>query len=222
VIIGIIAAITVPTVIANSNANANLAKIKKNYSTFSQAIMRSKSENGPIDEWYEAVNKEPNAYFSTYLKPYINIMRICEDYNSCGYNSITPWKFLNNSKYNWNINTSEGRLFFYLLDGVFIALQTGAYSGCSKYNDDGSCAKNSFESIATPNIIMDINGPKKPNVFGKDVFFMSFSNSKGVIPYGDSLNQDTIKNDCSKGHSGFYCLKYLMLNGWNYPKGYPI
>jgi type II secretory pathway pseudopilin PulG len=196
VIIGIIAAITVPTVIANSNANANLAKIKKNYSTFSQAIMRSKSENGPIDEWYEAVNKEPNAYFSTYLKPYINIMRICEDYNSCGYNSITPWKFLNNSKYNWNINTSEGRLFFYLLDGVFIALQTGAYSGCSKYNDDG--------------------------FFGKDVFFMSFSNSKGVIPYGDSLNQDTIKNDCSKGHSGFYCLKYLMLNGWNYPKGYPI
>lgn len=221
VIIGVVAAITVPVIIANANAEAKLEKIKKSYSVFSQEIMRARIDNGPIDEWYEMADKNADKYYSMFFRPYFNILKTCRDYQSCGYNTVTPWKYLNNENFGWYISNDISRFFFFLGDGQFVAVKTGSYSECLKYDKDGNCIQNGLEYDTEPTIIIDVNGPKQPNIIGKDVFLMQFSDEKGVLPYCYKYDDEQVKENCKKNSAGSCCLKWLMGNGWKYPEKYP-
>ena len=221
VIIGIVVAITVPIIIANANAEAKLEKIKKSYSAFSQGIMRSRIDNGPIDEWYEMADKNADKYYSMFFKPYFNVLKTCRDYQSCGYNTVTPWKYLDGSTFEWWISNDISRFFFYLGDGQFAAIKTGGYGDCLKYDDNGKCLQSGLKYDTEPSIIIDVNGPKPPNIIGKDVFLMQFSEEKGVLPYCYTYTDEQVKANCTKNSSGMCCLKMLMGNGWIFPEKYP-
>ena len=163
VIIGVIAAITIPSLVANSNKEETLSKLKKSYSTMAQAIMRSQSDNGPIEDWYSDVDMNATEYFNQYFKPYLQINNICMSGINCGYQSNTPWKFLNGNLYDWNIinmsETSSTRFFFNLSDGTFVGIKTGK-SGCVEYNNDGNCKEYGYLHDTEPTVVVDINGAK--------------------------------------------------------------
>lgn len=50
-IIGIVAALTLPSVITKYQKKQTVAQLKKAYSTISQALVTSQYENGNISEW---------------------------------------------------------------------------------------------------------------------------------------------------------------------------
>lgn len=89
-IIGIVAAMTIPTLIKNHQKQATLTNLKKSYSDLSEAIRKSEVDNNSLVDW--VFNSGGNSvaasrlFFDTYLKPYMSIMRTCPDGNdfTCG------------------------------------------------------------------------------------------------------------------------------------------
>ena len=187
-----------------------------------QAIMRSQSSNGPVEDWYSDVNMNAKEYFEQYFKPYLQINKTCSGGLNCGYESITPWKHLNGDVYIWNLsNDTSSRLLFHLSDGTFVAVKTGEYP-CAEYDENGQCIKNEFRNDTEPTIIVDINGAKKPNMLGRDVFLMQINKEYGVVPYCNHADKDTVNNNCKKGGNGSCCLKKIMNDSWNFSDSYPI
>ena len=75
-IIGVVAALTLPALISNYKKQETTARLKKFYSTMSQAIILSENDNGSSKEWTKAyyldLDDDSNKsltlnYFNTYL-----------------------------------------------------------------------------------------------------------------------------------------------------------
>ena len=86
VVIGVIAAITVPTIVANYRREATSAKLKKFYSTLHQVSYRAKADGKDWNDW--ALDSNPvadltngvtggsKAFSEYYLTPYLNKMAV--------------------------------------------------------------------------------------------------------------------------------------------------
>lgn len=57
-IIGIVAAMTLPTVINDSTERETVAKVKKFYSVMNQALLMAISKHGYVDEWTFCAEKK--------------------------------------------------------------------------------------------------------------------------------------------------------------------
>src|SRR5574344_2889396 len=88
-IIGVVAALTIPTLINSYKKQEESVKLKKFYSSMTQAIKLSEIENGSCEDWVkpDRVDDENGLvestayslamnYFDTYLKPYFKFMKI--------------------------------------------------------------------------------------------------------------------------------------------------
>lgn len=91
-IIGIVAALTMPSLIAHHRKVATASKLKKFYSTMEQAIRFGEAEYGDSNEWvkagqqtdkngavdYDADSNNTKEFFMTYLAPYFKYTEIAE------------------------------------------------------------------------------------------------------------------------------------------------
>ena len=89
VIIGVVAAITVPNIIANSRHSAASAKIVKFYSTLSQASFKAKADGNDWNYWAESANAASDSTSDTvyefakqYILPYFNYYKYKLEGNS--------------------------------------------------------------------------------------------------------------------------------------------
>ncbi len=223
VVIGIIVSITVNNIFVSTFKREVLSKLKKNYASFAHAILLSKFENGSINNWYDMAEKNAYNYYNLFLRKYLQTGNICTDYKDCGYKNSKPWKYLNGDVYNWTImEEKETRVFFYLNDGTFVAVKTGSLS-CSKKDSNGICiGEQNAASLEAPVVIIDINGGKEPNMFGKDVFLLYLDNDTGVVPHGKTYTKSLINSNCSLSDKGTCCLMRIIGNSWQFDKDYPI
>ena len=80
VIIGVIAAITVPTLIHKMRREEVETKLKRVYSVMNQAINMSKIDNGDFDSWdWASLNKtyvSNKVFFDKYIGKYLKVMKI--------------------------------------------------------------------------------------------------------------------------------------------------
>lgn len=201
-IIGVVAALTLPTLISNYRKQEVVARLKKFYSILSQAIILSENDNGPSKEWtkvyYGGLEDASNKtlalnYFNNYLKAYIKYTQI--DENPPAINSA--------STINRNIR-------IYLSDGSYF------------YMKNGACM----------DIDYDVNGSKAPNAYGADIFKFIIcpeekyknecGSDKNFCPYCPIANCDTREKALQKCKtSPAMCAKILMMDGWEFKKDYP-
>lgn len=74
-IIGVVAALTMPAVIANYQKQETVSKLKKFYSVMQQAITRAELEYGNIEDWDFGKNDETILFFNKYLRPYLQVAK---------------------------------------------------------------------------------------------------------------------------------------------------
>ena len=74
-IIGVVAAITMPTLINNYKEKATVNKVKKFYSMMSQAYLMSVKDNEHADSWNvgNGVSSTTARQLASYFKPYLKI-----------------------------------------------------------------------------------------------------------------------------------------------------
>jgi hypothetical protein len=71
-------------------------------------------------------------------------------------------------------------------------------------------------------VIVDINGSKGPNTYGKDVFefYADFDKNK-VLPLGSNYTTAQINHYCSKNSIGDSCATKIIKDGWKIADDYP-
>ncbi|MBQ8459206.1 type II secretion system protein [bacterium] len=204
-IIGVVAAITIPNLIKNYQKSQIELSLKRSYSIMTQALKMSIAENGDIDGWKLPQNDtadECHDFVKTYIFPYMKVINDCGVEQGCFGNP----EYLMNGSIAENINDTKGKTIkFTTIDGINIAVYT---SGTSN----------------TIHIYFDVNGNKKPNTRGKDIFefiipvFTEQNNTEHILlPNGYYDNT----NDCKTNNSGFVCAKLIFNNNWKFPKDYP-
>ena len=204
VIIGIVAALTIPTAITKYQKQETVSGLKKAYSSFNQAVSRSVADNGHYSTWDLSGNNnsQRTAFFlNKYIFPYLQVVKKCTPTsNECWPNYI--YAPLHNQGYECSAVLSDGSRIF-------------AWVG-----QDSSHAW----------FLVDINGEKKPNKLGRDVFlfllrfFAVNSNDKvGLFPsglgYQELPSRETLRQQCSIYPEK--CSSLIMVDGWQIKDDYP-
>ena len=206
-VIGIIAALTLPTLISHYKTKEAGSRLKKFYSAMSQAILLSENDNGPSSEWlktYYVTDGEGNYdgqanrnleldYFNTYLKPYLKYLKLDENPDDMQDETTGQAKSI-------RIHFADGSYF-------------------NMYN--GACMDLDF----------DINGLKQPNKAGVDVFkFIICPKSHALTECGGNKNwcsycplcdtREAAYNRCKT--NGVFCARLIMMDNWEFSKDYPF
>ncbi len=204
VIIGVIAAISVPTIVANANQKANESRAKKVYSTLANAMTMAKANGADFDfEVANDSNANMKAWYDKYLKSLIT-MKTCYDKMGCWHEGDTKGLDGKNVYYNRpQVGVGANIITAVLNDGSFINID--AYGKASIYNYFGTRITANSGLV----VFFDVNGAKKPNVLGKDIYVVVFSEN-GVMPAWKHKSPSERKKDCSKQGQGYSCLNNIL------------
>ena len=217
-VIGVVAAVTMPTLVQNYKKHIVETRLAKFYTTMNEAIRMSETVNGDKMYWEDIghgfekdeegnVDKTksiPLAWFNKYLRPYLNGANI-------------------------EVNNLAGDVMIYFNDGSLCLLSQFAlhyYPNAKdfmeyKVLENGQLANNA-----------EISGIKS------FVFFfypydkqVKYHYKKGVEPYKAGgwngtkemlLNSSNIGCNENATNERAYCTALIQMNGWKIPKDYPF
>lgn len=223
-IIGIVAAMTIPTLISNYQKSQVLGQIKSTYAQLNNAIQMATVEYGTdINQWYIPYDTAANAtkYFvETYLLPNLKTISVCgADTSSACLHLV---KYLNSSTNTYISGYSNGYAFT-MANGCMVEVMAADLNGPSVAD-------------VRVQVFFDVNGKNKPNILGKDAFIVELGgapwqanvNKNKFMPYGwavgdertDYTNFDGTNCDKTTGN-GQRCLGLIMYDGWQIKDDYP-
>lgn len=187
-IIGVVAALTIPSVVNNYKKQQFRTGLKKEYSVLLQALDMYKGANG------EPLKKEnctlQRVAFKNIIKPYLKILVDCENgeevtYTKCLVNGVYTGKYTYKTYSGINARETffdDGQLI--LNDGSHLLFENS----------------NSVTFNGTVYVSVDINGYNKlPNKWGEDVFTFQLMDDGRLLPMGAEDTDYTDQNIyCSK------------------------
>lgn len=193
-IIGIIAEMTIPTVMHDVQQQVLKTMWKKEYSVLSQVVSQMAQDNGgSIKGLFTS-----DAVARDMFKQYLGTIKQCDDGGSFGNCWAADYKRLDGGDHNWG--DSAGLI---LKDGASMMFTTngGFWANC--------------DLAITPTFLVcgyipvDVNGPlKKPNRIGKDIFSVWILEN-GILPEGTT--QDG-RNNCKPNDAGTTCSADYLYN----------
>lgn len=203
-IIGIIAAMTLPSIIQRKQEKVTVNQLKKSYSLLQQSYERIVYETGSAPRYWGMTgmnDASSHIIMANKFVPYFKVIQNCIGKDA----SFTKKHCVDDSRYAAPQNYASVRL----IDGITLIFRHWT----------GQCNRKWGTTKALENvcgeIIVDLNGTKSPNMFGEDMFAFYLTNY-GVIPVG--MQAETI-HSFSK-----YCnLSVGPLGsdiGGNFPNGY--
>lgn len=211
VVIGVVAAITVPIAVADWQKQATIAGLKKAYSTLSNAYTRSIADNGPSDVWDAGTTQDE--VFRFIFVPYLNVALDCK--NNSAQEESCNYTF---KRYRSNDQEYQVTNPLVLLDGMVVAADYGTFI----HFPDGTLLMPKFK------IFVDINGNKKPNRIGRDIFYVYIDGVtennpkltiKNIMAYPVEQTRQQKIQGCKE--DGGSCGEIIMEDGWQIKKGYP-
>lgn len=194
-VIGVVAAMTMPTLIQNHKRHEVETKLKKFYSTINQAIKLSEAENGTCNEWdLDMLNHNDtngaygDEFFEKYLSKYLQV-------SEKGDYPITSSRI---AKY---VRFSDGSIMIYDASrGLDIQY-------LPKFVDKDN-RKDGRTSFAFTFAKIDTIGAK--------------CSIEPFTARWDGTDEDLMNNkNFGCAVSGSYCIKLIQQNGWKIPKDYP-
>lgn len=196
-IIGVIAAMTIPTVMQQIQDREFIAAWKNTYSELNQATISIINENGGNLE-NACTTDTSNCIKELYLK-YYKTIKSCQSGESAGncWHNSAEWTDLNNDSISWGDTAG-----FVALNGVLFRFEGSGFPDCTNDSWVNAIPKCAFINI-------DVNGFKKPNKIGKDIYLMILTKNR-LLPLGtqdDAAHAD----DCNPNADGWGCAaKYLQ------------
>lgn len=204
-IIGLIADMTIPTLVSDYRKTEVVAKLKKVYSSFNQALRMSEAENGDITDWIKDCGQSTAP--------------------ACTTDELLVWfngyigKYLRTSK----IEKTNTGIIIYLADGSIITMPNFIHDMGFYINkralDKPKSGVNYFAFRLNPKLIT-----------GQNPELNKYSISKSFEPYvwswngtRDGLVNPSNRYSCSKSNDshGSFCAKLIQYEGWQIPKDYP-
>ncbi|MBQ8168716.1 type II secretion system protein [bacterium] len=224
-IIGVVAAMTIPTLVSNYKKQVIETRLAKFYSTVNQAIKLSETDNGSLTTWDaleldKSIDSNGNQVNRT-----TNMLEWYNKYFS---------SYLKTAKIEKPENDRDGQILVYFHDGSMVGISAGSWIyypfandySSSEFNDDGItdrdrtvCGSKYFTFLFNPQ-----NGYNNPTY--------SCHNGKYLEPYVDCSwdgTREQLMNHSVLGCSEkdvrderAYCTKLIQLNNWKIPDDYPF
>lgn len=176
-VVGVVAVLTLPSVIQKQQEKITVNRLKAAYSILSQAFVRTINENGTPDTWGMGNMNDANSHIimGNAFVPYLKLTKNCigknREYtkNNCYSTTSTPRDYSN----------------IVLANGTSVYFRTFT----------GNCSSNANYPETCGMIGVDINGMKKPNEAGKDRFEFYMTKTK-LIPFGVKGAYPEFKRNC--------------------------
>ena len=182
-IIGVVAALTIPTLINKYQEKELITRARNTYSQITNAIDMARAENGYGDNTVIFNTENTSQESLNSIAKYFKVQEVCEpDEDGCG----GKYKYKIAKPTSLDGETYSGQQFYYLprfmtMDGVVFAVnQKDACKRKVYYNkyengvivtdEDGNPITYESTEYACAVIILDTNGSKGPNQVGRDVF----------------------------------------------------
>ena len=216
-IIGIVAAMTMPTLIQKYKKQEAETRLKRAYSILTQAFTLAVAKNGDNENWAEWDNAE--TILQKYFAPEIKGAKVYSagetGLKSMCYDGNFPNSYTDSenkaAQYGWMDKVYMSTPFFDNITSS-IKLSDGICIGLNPVLTDPMYSKRIF---------VDINGSNKgPNMAGYDLFFFKIIGNK-IVPMGynwakDTLSDSSTTNSCHLGalRGGLSCAAYIMSRGW--------
>ena len=237
-IIGLVAAMTMPMLIANHRKQVMLTKVKRTYNVLNNALERAKVDYGTdVNGWYlpkSGSQLEKSMFFvETYMLPYLNTVYYCKNKFEVSYCTEKKYNIRGDDwAYIGPVSEDFGTSFV-LNDGVYVYVTVGefAYTPSAGGYD---------ETINRVVIQFDIDNYKGYNKLGYDIFMLELGGAEGLskrndadknkfLPYGHNSSKScdyyvsNINHACNPEvtYPGSYCLAYIVCNGWSFGDKYP-
>ena len=152
-IIGVVAALTIPTLMQEQKEKAAVAAVKKHTAMISNAVKMAIANDGvfsgeDVKAWYD------------YISPYLNVQEYCGEENGCWVNDTL--KTLGGSDWINMYNTDRHYQKAVLSDGSSLQTWTSADTDIAEFR-------------------IDYNGAKGPNTVGIDIFYFQIFKKDGKL-----------------------------------------
>ncbi len=195
-IIGVVSALTVPTLMKNHQRKVFVTQLRKVYSQLSQAAEQAMTDNNAVSLGESEYASNPMGFIQNYFK---TVKHCTASGDGC---VPTSYKTLNggtssSSTYDTNC--------YVIADGAAICYHGGGWSGS--------------DELTSAEYLIDVNSMAGPNVVGRDLFGVSLYNDGkvgGSYNYPSNFDKDTRLDTCKDGGDGYGigCIDYLLNNGW--------
>ena len=197
-IIGVVSAMTVPSLMQNYQRQSYVTQLHKVYNEFSQALLRYQNDKNAINLTEAGLNSQ--AQMNSFMSSYFKVVQTCT-------NSLTPC-FIEQNTYK-------------KISGVALS---SAYTVTNSYVLASGA---SIRFLYAPsgdkigNIMVDINGQKGPNILGRDLFTIAVFKNGMMDDTGASapLSKDTrnslyTSNCASAENSAWGCFGKILNDNW--------
>lgn len=189
-IIGVVSALTIPSLIQNYQEQATVGKLRKMYNTLSNAYNIITIDDDPSG-WKNTIDEKSATEIYKKFAPHLKIIKDCNTQD----NSCFPARYTKKNGDDHGIYYSN----YYkviLNDGASIMFRAGGDSTKKFY----------------ANIFYDIKGDAKPNRWGHDLFEFLIIGNK-LLPGGSLKNQEEEDQCLSSNANGYACAKWAIEKG---------
>jgi len=214
-IIGVVAAMTIPTLVANFQKQQSVVGFKKMISTLDNAFANMANENGCVGDLSctGIFNTTDPTIVINRIAPYLKTLKICGASTAgCWHTGAT--KNLTGGDYA-TLDSHPALAHAILIDGTNILLDMTVGADCTNtgyVSGTTTCAT----------IMFDVNGNKPPNTLGRDIFNTHLTNNAQLYPMGgnksaflwSSSSSTSCNPTLSPTASGLNCAGRIMEQGW--------
>lgn len=194
-IIGVVAAMTMPSLIQEHREKATVARLKKVYSTLNNAMLLSVNEYGPLSDWGLVpgdVDNSGSSLIAERLKENMISVKDCKSAGGCFGEDTYKTLGTANEAFSGAANNFAT---FVLSDGVSVAIWAA--------------------QPGSGDIMVDVNGKKGPNTTGKDAFWFGIKDTS-IVPYGIKDEHPYTFENCINPIGAYYtsrgCTAWVIFN----------
>ena len=196
-IIGVVSAMTVPSLMQNYQRQSYVTQLHKVYNELSQVLVRYQNDKNAVNLLEAGLTS--TAAIQNMLTSYTKVIATCD--------TVTSPCFATSYKYQTGAAVGEGS-YTANVKGYVLA--------------SGAAIRPSYSATTTKlaNFMIDINGPKGPNIAGRDLFFI-YLYKNGLLDDGtdQTVNQAPLTKEqreaagtCQSSLTG--CFGRLLNNNW--------
>lgn len=222
-IIGVVSALTIPTLFISYQNSQYVIGLKKAYNETNQALKQMTEDNGCVNDFkctgLFAAGKNDQTLGDELVK-YLKIAK------NCGTEpGLTCWASKTNKFYDGTSAQSDPNDD----SDCYKFITASGMSYCIRNDSDDCSLDRSMNVLGTMTQVcgyvwIDLNGPKRPNNAGRDTFYFWITNGKGALlyPYGGEdtntwWNYNNNSNNCASSGGnkwGMACTGRVMEEGW--------
>lgn len=196
-IIGVVSAMTVPTLMQNYQRKSYITQLHKVYNEVQQASINYMNQRNALNlteaglTSQDAVNEFMTLQFKSVNK--------CAKASDC-FASLSEYKKLNGTTVTLSVSDTDS---FILASGVAVR---------PLYMGNGNIVVN---------VLVDINGKSGPNILGRDLFMLClYKNgvideySEGTMPPISKEDREKYYNNCDTGTGTYGCFGRILNDNW--------